>query len=125
MRRFADLILSQGMKQLHPERAAWVRGLIAEQDEALMVQAWRAAMAFDSRRRLTEIRCPTLVLAGADDAAVPAYHAQQLHDGIAGSELLFVAGADHTLIWSQSDELARLTAEFLSRGTPSAETAPP
>jgi pimeloyl-ACP methyl ester carboxylesterase len=116
MQRFAKLILSQGMKQLSAERAAWVIGLIAQQDAALMVQAWRAAMAFDSRRRLSEIRCPTLVIAGAKDAAVPFYHAEQLHAGIAGSELLSVADADHTFIWSHSDEFARVTEAFLSAG---------
>lgn len=118
MRRFAKLILSQGMKQLSVERAEWVRGLIAQQDDALMVEAWRAAMAFDSRRRLSEIKCPTLIIAGADDAAVPLYHAEQLHSGIAGSELLVVADADHTFIWSQSEAFVRVTEAFLTGRAP-------
>jgi pimeloyl-ACP methyl ester carboxylesterase len=118
MRRFAKLILSQGMKQLSAERAAWVQRLIAQQDDALIVQAWRAAMAFDSRRRLSEIKCPTLVIAGANDAAVPLYHAEQLHDGIVGSELVRVADANHTFIWSQSDEFTRVTEEFLTARAP-------
>jgi 3-oxoadipate enol-lactonase len=121
MPRFAKLILSQGMKNLSSERAAWVQGLIAEQDDALMVQAWRAAMAFDSRLRLSEIKCPTLVIAGAHDAAVPFYHAEQLHDGIAGSELVSVPDADHTFIWSQSDGFMRVTEAFLTARTPRAQ----
>lgn len=114
MQRFAKLILSQGMKQLSAERAAWVTRLIAQQDAELMVQAWRAAMAFDSRRRLAEIKCPTLVLAGASDAAVPFYHAEQLHRGIVGSELVSVPHADHTLIWMDSAAFSSAIDAFLA-----------
>jgi hypothetical protein len=60
MRRFAKFVVSQGSKQLGNERADWVVSLIADQDRKLMVSAWRAAMAFDIRRRLAEIKCPTL-----------------------------------------------------------------
>jgi len=115
MQRFAKLILSQGMKRLSAERAGWVIGLIAQQDAGLMVQAWRAAMAFDSRRRLAEIKCPTLILAGASDAAVPFYHAEQLHHGIAGSELVSIPDADHTFIWMDSAEFLHATEAFLMR----------
>ena len=70
-------------------------------------------MAFDSRRRLTEIGCPTLVVAAANDQAVPANHAKMLHDGIAGSQLVSIDGADHALILTHSEELVRVTDEFL------------
>ncbi|MEO5822596.1 MAG: hypothetical protein ABIT71_18970 [Vicinamibacteraceae bacterium] len=42
-----------------------------------------------------EMRCPTLVLAGAVDTAVPMYHARQLHEGIAGSWPLVIEDGDH------------------------------
>jgi 3-oxoadipate enol-lactonase len=113
-RRFAKLVISQGMKQLDKERADWLIGLLAKQDTELMVAAWRETMAFDSRRRLTEIRCPTLIVAGSNDEAVPIHHARMLHDGISDSRLVIVDGADHTLIWTHSDELLRAMDEFLS-----------
>jgi esterase/lipase len=50
-----------------------------------MVSVWMAAMAFDSRRRLAEIKCPTLVVAASRDEAVPLHHAMMLHDGITGT----------------------------------------
>ena len=74
-----------------------------------MIQAWRAAMAFDGRARLGEVRCPTLVIAGERDDAVPLHHARELHGGIAGSRLAVVTGADHALAWSHPAELARLS----------------
>jgi pimeloyl-ACP methyl ester carboxylesterase len=113
MRRLAKLVVSQGLKQLGKERAGFLAGLIADQDGTLMVSAWRGAMAFDSRRRLTEIGCPTLVVAGSNDQAVPTHHAKMLHDGITGSQLVIIDGADHALIWTHSDELVQVTDEFL------------
>ena len=66
MRRFARLILSQGLKQVDNRRANWVIGRIADQDWRAMVAAWKDAMAFDSRRRLAGMRnssTPDLVVA--------------------------------------------------------------
>jgi 3-oxoadipate enol-lactonase len=112
-RRFAEFVISHGAKQLGKERADWLAGIMADQDRTLMVSAWKEAMAFDSRRRLAEIGCPTLVVAAANDRAVPIHHAKMLHEGIAGSQLAIIDGADHTLIWTYTDELVRVTDEFL------------
>jgi 3-oxoadipate enol-lactonase len=108
MRRFSRLVVSQGGKGLDG-----LAGLIAAQDPDLMRMAWREAMAFDSRSRLAEIHCPTLVVAGSIDNAVPFHHAQMLHDGIAGSRLVVVDGAGHTLLWTHADELVRVVDGFL------------
>ncbi len=70
-------------------------------------------MAFDSRGRLHEIGCPTLVVAAANDQGVPIHHARMLRDGITGSALVTIEGADHSLIWTHADELVRVTEEFL------------
>ena len=48
--------LSQGLKQLGKERADWLVGVMADQDRKFMVSAGKEAMAFDSRRRLAEIK---------------------------------------------------------------------
>ncbi len=78
-----------------------------------MASAWRDAMAFDSRRRLAEIACPTLVVAAANDQAVPIHHAIMLHNGIPESRLVLIDAADHALIWTHPDEVARVTEEFV------------
>jgi len=113
MRRLANLVVSQSMLQLDKERAYWLAGLMADQDRMLMLTAWKETMAFDSRKRLAEIRCPTLLIAGSNDQGVPIHHAKMLHDGIHGSELVIIDGADHALIWTHTDELVRVTEEFL------------
>jgi 3-oxoadipate enol-lactonase len=113
MRRFAKLVVSQGAKELTKSRRDWLIGLMADQDSKLMISAWRDAMAFDSRRRLADIGCPTLVIAASKDQAVPIHHAKMLHDGISGSQLVMIDGAGHALIWTHSDEFVRVTDEFL------------
>jgi len=117
VRLFVKLLISQGLKQIPKEQAAWVADLIArtwgEADARSIVLAWKEAVAFDSRSRLHEIRCPTLVVAGSNDNAVPLHHASMLHAGIAGSKLVVIAGADHALMWAKSDEWLRSVSEFL------------
>jgi len=113
LKLFVKLVRALGMKQVNKERADRVLSLIAGQDDGLMVSAWRAAMAFDSRPRLAEIRCPTLVVAAAKDAAAPLHNAKMLHDGIAGSRLVVIGDADHALLWERPDEFVRVVEEFL------------
>ena len=112
-RRFAKLAVSQGAKELDKERADWLANLMGDQDRKLMVSAWEETMSFDSRKRLAEIACPTLVVAGSKDQAVPMHHAEMLHRGITGSQLVVVDGAGHTLIWTHQDEFVREVEDFL------------
>jgi pimeloyl-ACP methyl ester carboxylesterase len=124
MNAFARLVISIGLKQVEPARADWVLRLIASQDSALMVSAWKAAMAFDSRPRLAEIRCPTLVVAGSKDEAVPLHHARGLHEGIARSQLVVIDGADHALIWARPDTLTQAVEQFLAPAVAATGFAP-
>ena len=113
LRRMANLAVSQSMLQVDQERANWLARLMADQDRTLMLTAWKETMAFDSRRRLAEIGCPTLIVAGSKDQGVPIHHAKMLHEGIPSSQLVIVDGADHALIWTHSDEFVRVIDEFL------------
>jgi pimeloyl-ACP methyl ester carboxylesterase len=111
--RFARMVVAQGARELGQERIAWLARLMADQDRGRMVAAWTEAMAFDSRARLSDIGCPTLIVAGSDDRAVPMRHARMLHDGIAGSDLAVIPDAGHTLIWTHTDAFIESVQEFL------------
>jgi len=117
MRLFVKLMISQGLKQIPKEQSVWVANLIlstwGKADPTSIVQAWKEAMAFDSRNRLHEIKCPTLVIAGSDDNAVPMHHAKMLHEGIARSKLVVIQGADHALLWAHPDQMVRSVNDFL------------
>ena len=113
LRRFAKLVTTQGTKQLSKERADWLAGLIAGQDLKLMLSALReTVIKFDSRRRLSEIKCPTLIVAGSLDHG-DVRQANMLHDGITGSKLIIMDNADHALLWGHTDEFMRIVEEFL------------
>jgi len=117
VRLFVRLLISHGLKNIPKDRSAWVASLIArtwgEADPKSLALAWREAMAFDSRSRLREIRCPTLVIAGSDDDAVPMHHATMLHEGIVGSALVLIQGADHAVMWARPGEWLNTVGAFL------------
>jgi len=66
------------------------------------------------RERLGDIRCPTLVLHGALDPLVPAFHAQVLHQGIAGSQLHMFGQGKHNIHQRHADEFNELVHAFLT-----------
>lgn len=113
LKRLAKLAVSQSMLQVDAKRADWLANIMASQDRGLMLTAWNETMAFDSRKYLAEIQCPTLIIAGSNDTGVPIHHARMLHAGIPGSQLVVINGADHALIWTHTDEFLRVTDEFL------------
>jgi len=116
MRGLARLLFSGagGGQRLPAETAGWLQGILAANDKARMVAAVEAMKAFDSRPWLREIRSPTLVIAGAEDTAVPLAHARMLTQGIPGAQLRIVDGAGHTLIWTHAAIFVQLVEAFLA-----------
>ena len=51
----------------------------------------------DYSNRLSEIRVPTLIVAGAGDRALPPEESRKLHGAIAGSQLVLIPGAGHAV----------------------------
>ena len=116
MRRLARLLFSGvgGGQRLPPETARWLQEILAANDKTRMVAAVEAMKAFYSRPWLREITCPTLVIAGAEDTAVPMAHAHMLAQGIPGAQLRVVDGAGHTLIWTHTEIFVQVVEAFLS-----------
>ena len=54
-----------------------------------------AILGFDARNKLSEISCPTLIIAGSDDNTVGRDAARELNEGIAGSRLYVYEGLGH------------------------------
>lgn len=113
IKRMARIAVSIGAKHLSRQRAHWLAEMMGNQDQRLMLFAWEAAMAFDGRPRLPEIRALTLVISGSNDKAVPIHHANMLHERIPHSQLVIIEGADHALIWTDADKLVSITKAFL------------
>jgi 3-oxoadipate enol-lactonase len=67
----------------------------------------------DGRPGLADVKCPTLVLVGADDALTPPSAAEAISDGIAGSSLVVVPGAGHMANLEQPVAFALALWSFL------------
>jgi valacyclovir hydrolase len=65
------------------------------------------------RQRLHLIRCPTLILQGEKDPLVPRFHADVLHQGIAGSRLHVFPEGKHNVHIIYAEEFNRIVGDFL------------
>jgi pimeloyl-ACP methyl ester carboxylesterase len=67
----------------------------------------------DSRPTLKEIRCPTLVLVGENDALTPPDRAAEIAAGITGAKLVSVPSCGHLSTLEQPDVVTRALVEWL------------
>ena len=73
----------------------------------------RALAGFDVRRRLGELRCPTLVIAGDRDRTVPLASKRLLQSSIPGAELLIVGDSGHATPYDQADQFTTALLAFV------------
>lgn len=112
--QFARLAIRM-MGHLAPDQAKLLEVMIASNEKDRMIEATKAMVSFDSRARLGYIRCPTLVVAGADDIAVPLHHGHMLTQGISGAELCVIPNAGHEMIFTHAQELVDAVQVFLGK----------
>jgi 2-succinyl-6-hydroxy-2,4-cyclohexadiene-1-carboxylate synthase len=82
---------------------------------ASLVYAGQGAME-PLHDRLGEVRAPTLLIVGADDAARP--RAEEVAAGIPGARLAIVAGAGHAPHLERPDRFHALVLDFLTETAP-------
>ena len=115
VRQMGKLAIENGGGQHVPrETALWLQEIIAANDKMNMVAAVRAMLDFDSRTWLHQIRCPTLIISGAEDKAVPLTHAQMLAQGIPNTQLHVIDGAGHFLIFTHTVTFIETVEAFLA-----------
>jgi 3-oxoadipate enol-lactonase len=74
----------------------------------------QAIGGFDSYARLGEIKRPTLVIHGDDDAIVPVANADILTGAIKGSRQHIIADAGHMFFWEAPEESVEVAGDFLA-----------
>jgi 3-oxoadipate enol-lactonase len=104
--------LFPGSEQGHL-RAAAIASL-ERNDKRAYFAAVRALTRFDVRRRLAEVRCPTLIVAGEADTTVPRASAELLRRSIPDARLLIVPGSGHGTPYDQSDLFNRLVMDWMA-----------
>jgi pimeloyl-ACP methyl ester carboxylesterase len=105
--------LAKMVKGLTPTQVKQFEIMVASNHKSRMVEATKEMLRFDSRHRLGNIECPTLVLAGAIDTAVPLHHAHILAHGIPDAKLTIVPHAGHEIVWTHGAQLIEIVKLFL------------
>ncbi len=100
-----------------PEQEA-LRAALLDEIRQADPRAYRAAMRalarFDVRRRLSDIRAPTLVVTGEEDTTVPPATQRELAEGIPGAQHVTIAGAGHAVIADSPEAFNRTLLAFLT-----------
>jgi len=89
----------------------------AEIDMSAFVQLMNAFYGLDITDKLSEIKTPTLVIAGEEDLIKGRDYAQIIADNIPDSELVLVPGAGHALCLEKPAELNTLLLGFVLKNS--------
>jgi len=91
-----------------------IRKLILATPVAGYVGCSHAIPKINLTARLKEIKCPILVIVGADDPGTPVSMAQEINDNAPGSKLVVLPQAAHLANIEQPEGFTRALREFLS-----------
>jgi pimeloyl-ACP methyl ester carboxylesterase len=101
-----------------PDRMAELEALLAEAGGIEIepwLHQWRADLDHDTLDRLPGIRCPTLVLYGAEDLiTLPRYHVR-IAEAIPNAELRAIEGGGHMVFYERPSESNAAIRDFLDR----------
>jgi 3-oxoadipate enol-lactonase/4-carboxymuconolactone decarboxylase len=87
--------------------------MLAATDDERYAACCEAIGAMDQRSLLSAITAPALVIAGASDPVTPPAAALALHEAIAGSSLVVIAGAAHLANLEQPDAFTNAVVDHL------------
>jgi 2-hydroxy-6-oxonona-2,4-dienedioate hydrolase len=80
-----------------------------------VIETFREALTGRIEEKLPQIRIPTLVMRGAEDAIVPQRWAEEATDLLPLGRLAVIAGAAHTVNYSAPRDYLDQLAEFIAR----------
>ena len=122
MPALADLILRRSFSPAFlasgHDAVSRVRQTVLAVDGQGYAACCEAIASLDYQRQLGRIRCPTLVICGDSDVAVPVPWAQAIAGAIPGAELAVIPGAGHLSAVECPERVSELLGSFFSHGTP-------
>jgi 3-oxoadipate enol-lactonase len=117
----ADMVMERyfhaGFRSGQPEALAAFRAALLRSPAAGYAATCHAVREVDWLDRLPQVRCPTLVIAGALDVGAPVAMSQAIAERIPGARLEVLAEASHLSVVEQPQQFATLVEGFLSATT--------
>jgi 3-oxoadipate enol-lactonase len=119
MAAIADMVVERylhaGYRAAHPGAAAAVRAQVLRNDPAAYVATCHAVRGVDWLERLSTIRVPTLVIAGAQDVGATPEMAKAIADRIEGSKLVVFDDASHLSVAETPEKFEAAVSDFAKR----------
>lgn len=97
----------------HPQVMERIGGLVGATPPAGYIGSGQAIARLDTTDRLKELRCPTLVIAGAEDAGTPPAMGRTIADRVPGACYELIPSASHLCNIEQAQAFDRLLLDFL------------
>jgi 3-oxoadipate enol-lactonase len=101
----------------HPEARDALRAMLASQPPEGYAACCEALAALDLRAAAADIKASTLVIGGAQDAAIRPDHQERLAASIAGARLEILDPGAHVVSVERADVVTDLIADHLDRET--------
>jgi 3-oxoadipate enol-lactonase len=99
----------------HPDAVETAIKISNARDPAATFRAAQGLVKFDVRKRLKELKAPTLVANGEDDQVIPLSTARDLAEHIKGARLLIMHKGRHMSIIERADEFNKAVLDFLKK----------
>lgn len=105
-----------GLQETDPAQFAKLRAINLEQYDGIVQTIQSYLDIGDSlESRLSELKMPTLIVHGDADSRINVDCGRQLHQGIAGSQLRIIPGAEHGLLTNEPGQTRGLILDFLAQ----------
>jgi pimeloyl-ACP methyl ester carboxylesterase len=105
--------LTEDFQVRNPEAVTRLRQHNADNDPGCYAAAYRVLAESDFGEQLAQIRCPTLIATGADDAGSNPRMAAFMHERIKGSHLKILPGLRHCILIEAPEQVALIMRDFL------------
>ena len=105
---------TEPFRKSRPEVVEGIRKLILATPAAGYAGCCHAIPKINLTARLKEIKCPILVIVGADDPGTPVSMAKEIHDNAPGSKLVVLPQAAHLANLEQPSGFTRAMEDFLA-----------
>jgi 3-oxoadipate enol-lactonase len=99
----------------HPDVVEMAIKISNARDPSATFRAAQGLVKFDVRKRLKELKAPTLVANGEDDQVIPLNTARDLAEQIKGARLLIMHKGRHMSIIEKADEFNKAVLDFLKK----------